>query len=144
MDPDRLLAPYLKEAGLKPKDENYGNWENTGLDGHIGGHYLSALSLAWAATGSSQIKDRLDYMLSELARAQKATGGYLGQTPVFRTLRGEIDPGEPENAIDTFFQYFHSPKGSVRHLQNSAKCARNHTCAHSPTTPTLTTQHLSG
>lgn len=32
---DRLLAPYLKEAGLKPKDSSYTNWD--GLDGHIGG-----------------------------------------------------------------------------------------------------------
>ena len=32
LDMDRLLAPYLKEAGLEPKAENYGNWENTGLD----------------------------------------------------------------------------------------------------------------
>ena len=42
INPDRLLAPYLKEAGLTPKAENYTNWENTGLDGHIGGHYVSA------------------------------------------------------------------------------------------------------
>ena len=26
IDPDRLLAPYLKEAGLSPKAENYTNW----------------------------------------------------------------------------------------------------------------------
>ncbi|MDQ9814231.1 glycoside hydrolase family 127 protein, partial [Acinetobacter pittii] len=45
MNPDRLLAPYLREAGLTPKAPSYTNWENTGLDGHIGGHYLSALSL---------------------------------------------------------------------------------------------------
>ncbi|MDB5011823.1 MAG: glycosyl hydrolase [Daejeonella sp.] len=38
LDPDRLLAPYLPEAGLTPKKPNYGNWENTGLDGHIGSH----------------------------------------------------------------------------------------------------------
>ena len=38
LDADRLLAPYLKGAGLTPKAENYTNWENTGLDGHIGGH----------------------------------------------------------------------------------------------------------
>ena len=50
MDPDRLLAPYLKEAGLEPKADNYTNWENTGLDGHVGGHYLSALSIMYAAT----------------------------------------------------------------------------------------------
>src|SRR6188472_2460227 len=43
LDPDRLLAPFLKEAGIEPKKPNYGNWENTGLDGHVGGHYLSAL-----------------------------------------------------------------------------------------------------
>ena len=38
LNPDRLLAPYLKGAGLTPKAENYPNWENTGLDGHIGCH----------------------------------------------------------------------------------------------------------
>ena len=37
LDPDRLLAPYLKGAGLEPKADNYTNWENTGLDGVIYG-----------------------------------------------------------------------------------------------------------
>jgi DUF1680 family protein len=82
MDPDRLLAPYLREAGLEPKADSYGNWENTGLDGHIGGHYLSALSLAWAATGNEEARTRLQYMLDELERAQQANGdGYLGGVP---------------------------------------------------------------
>ena len=40
LDPDRLLAPYLREAGLAPKAESYTNWENTGISGHIGGHDL--------------------------------------------------------------------------------------------------------
>ena len=40
---DRLLAPYRKEAGLTPKDSSYKNWD--GLDGHVGGHYLSALAM---------------------------------------------------------------------------------------------------
>ena len=35
-DCDRLLAPYLKEAGLTPKGKSYPNWD--GLDGHVGGH----------------------------------------------------------------------------------------------------------
>ena len=78
MDPDRLLAPYLKEAGLEPKAENYTNWENTGLDGHVGGHYLSALSYMYAATGDQEIKGRLDYYISELKRCADASGnGYL-------------------------------------------------------------------
>ncbi|NMB06147.1 MAG: glycosyl hydrolase, partial [Bacteroidales bacterium] len=51
MDADRLLAPFLREAGLQPKAESYTNWENSGLDGHIGGHYLSALAQMFAATG---------------------------------------------------------------------------------------------
>ena len=33
-DNDRLLAPYLKEAGLTPKGQSYPNWD--GLDGHVG------------------------------------------------------------------------------------------------------------
>ena len=80
LDADRLLAPYLKEAGLKPKAENYTNWENTGLDGHIGGHYLSALSYMYAATGNQEIGQRLDYFLSELSRCQDKDGYLSGVT----------------------------------------------------------------
>ena len=60
LNPDRLLAPFLREAGLTPKADNYPNWENTGLDGHIGGHYLSALSLMYASTGDKKVLDRLN------------------------------------------------------------------------------------
>lgn len=94
IDPDRLLAPYLKEAGLFPKAENYTNWENTGLDGHIGGHYLSALSYMYAATGNQEIKVRLDYMISELKRCQDAAGdGYLCGVPNGRKMWKEIEEG---------------------------------------------------
>lgn len=82
MEPDRLLAPYLKEAGLKPKADNYPNWENTGLDGHIGGHYISALSLMYASTGDTAIQQRIDYMISELARCQNTSpDGYISGIP---------------------------------------------------------------
>jgi len=95
LDPDRLLAPYLKEAGLKPKAENYTNWENTGLDGHIGGHYLSALAYMYAATGNEEIGKRLDYMLSELKRAQEAAGdGYLCGVPGGRAMWAEVASGD--------------------------------------------------
>ena len=78
IDPDRLLAPYFKGAGLEPKAENYPNWENTGLDGHIGGHYLSALSYMYASTGNEEIKGRLDYMVSQLKECAEASGnGYV-------------------------------------------------------------------
>lgn len=93
MQPDKLLAPYLREAGLEPKVDSYGNWENTGLDGHIGGHYLSALSLAWAATQDTELKRRLDYMLNELQKAQNANGGYLGGIPNGKVMWDEIKQG---------------------------------------------------
>lgn len=92
INPDRLLAPYLKEAGLAPKAINYTNWENTGLDGHVGGHYVSALSYMYAATGHAEIKGRLDYMISELQRCQDADG-YLSGVPGGRQIWQEIKEG---------------------------------------------------
>ena len=95
IDPDRLLAPYLKEAGLEPKAENYTNWENTGLDGHIGGHYLSALSYMYASTGHPEIKGRLDYFISELKRCADASGdGYLSGVSNGRRVWKEISEGD--------------------------------------------------
>ena len=94
LDADRLLAPYLKGAGLTPKAENYTNWENTGLDGHIGGHYLSALSYMYAATGNKEIETRMDYFLSELKRCQDASGnGYVSGVPDPKKIWGEIAQG---------------------------------------------------
>ena len=93
INPDRLLAPYLKEARLTPKAENYTNWENTGLDGHIGGHYVSALSYMYAATGNLEIKSRLDYMISELQRCQDADG-YLSGVVNGRKVWKEIKEGD--------------------------------------------------
>lgn len=92
LDPDRLLAPYMKEAGLEPKAENYTNWENTGLDGHVGGHYLSALSYMYASTGNQEIKERLDYYISELKRCVDAEG-YLSGVPHGRQIWNEISEG---------------------------------------------------
>jgi DUF1680 family protein len=82
MEPDRLLAPFLREAGLPPRQPSYGNWESSGLDGHMGGHYLSALALMVASTGDAEILRRLNYFVAELKRAQQANGnGYLGGIP---------------------------------------------------------------
>lgn len=95
LDADRLLAPYLKGAGLTPKAENYTNWENTGLDGHIGGHYVSALSYMVAATGNQEVSARLDYVLSELKRCQDARqDGYLGGVPNPDEIWGQIAKGD--------------------------------------------------
>ncbi len=86
-DVDRLLAPYRKEAGLTPKASSYPNW--IGLDGHIGGHYLSAMAMNYAATGNSDCKQRMEYMISELKTCQDTNAvryptwgiGYVGGVP---------------------------------------------------------------
>ena len=95
MEPDRLLAPFLREAGLAPRQPSYGNWESTGLDGHMGGHYLSALALMYAATGDLEVLRRLNYVVAELKRAQEANGdGYLGGIPGGRQAWREVAAGK--------------------------------------------------
>lgn len=95
MEPDRLLAPFLREAGLAQKQPSYGNWESTGLDGHMGGHYLSALALMFASTGDPEVKRRLDYFVAELKRAQQANGdGYLGGIPGGRAAWRDVAAGK--------------------------------------------------
>lgn len=91
-DMDRLLAPFLKEAGLEPKGEYFPNWE--GLDGHVGGHYVSALAIHYAATGNKECYDRLLYMLSEMKRCQEANGdGYIGGVPDGDRIFEEVSKG---------------------------------------------------
>ena len=41
-----MLAGYRKEAGLPANAVSYPNWD--GLDGHVGGHDLSALAMNYA------------------------------------------------------------------------------------------------
>ena len=74
LDPDRLLAPFRKEAGLEPKKPYYGNWESEGLGGQTAGHYLSALADLIASGDDTQMAEfrrRLDYMVDELDVCQQ-------------------------------------------------------------------------
>jgi DUF1680 family protein len=100
LEPDRLLAPFFREAGLASKSNPYGNWESTGLDGHTAGHYLSALATMIASgadTPEGELKRRLVYMVSELARCQQAASdGYLGGVPGSRELWQAIAAGRVE------------------------------------------------
>jgi len=81
LEPDRMLAFLRQRAGLEPKAKGYGGWDGPGrqLTGHIAGHYLSAVSLMWAATGDVRFKERADYIVSQLQEIQAKQGdGYLG------------------------------------------------------------------
>jgi len=100
LDPDRLLAPFLREASLPPRKPAYGNWESGGLDGHTAGHYLSALafmSASGADTPEGELRRRLGYMVSELARCQQTSGdGYIGGVPGSRAFWKEVAGGRIE------------------------------------------------
>jgi uncharacterized protein len=100
LEPDRLLAPFVREAGLAAKAKSYGNWESGGLDGHTAGHYLSALATMIASgadTPDGELRRRLDYIVSELDRCQKAsTNGYIGGVPGSRELWRNVAAGRVE------------------------------------------------
>src|SRR5687768_7053302 len=72
VEPDRLLHSFRKHAGLKPKGNIYGGWENAGLAGHTLGHYLTACSQEYAGTNDPRYKAKVDYIVSELVECQKA------------------------------------------------------------------------
>jgi DUF1680 family protein len=81
LEPNRMLAFLRQRAGLQGKAEPYGGWDGAGrqLTGHIAGHYLSAVSLMWAATGDVRFKERADLIVKELAEVQDKHGdGYIG------------------------------------------------------------------
>lgn len=101
LDPERLLAPFRREAGLPVPTPSYGNWESSGLDGHMGGHYVSALALMWASTGDPEVKQRLDDFIAELKRCQDQLGtGYIGGIPDGAKAWGEVAKGELQ--VDNF------------------------------------------
>ena len=78
LEPDRLLHNFRKNAGLEPKGEIYGGWENQSIAGHTLGHYLTACALTYAQTGDEAFKKRVDDIVDELLVCQTAEGdGYV-------------------------------------------------------------------
>jgi hypothetical protein len=98
LEPDRMLYYLQLRAGLTPKAKaGYGGWDGEGrqLTGHIVGHYLSAISYMWAATGDVRFKERADYIVQELKLIQdKQGGGYLGAL-MANAPRPTTGPGQP-------------------------------------------------
>jgi hypothetical protein len=94
LDPDRLLHTFRLNVGLSSSAKPLGGWESPDcqLRGHSMGHYLSALSLMHASTGDAQFKQRVDYIVGELAKCQSnspAAGFHAGYLSAF-----------PESMID--------------------------------------------
>jgi uncharacterized protein len=103
LEPDRMMAYYRKRAGLEPKAQGYPGWDGDGrnLTGHIAGHYLSGVSLMFAATGDPRFKERADYLVEEMKEVQDKNGdGYLGAVEGLREKFAEVAKG---NIKSTFF-----------------------------------------
>ncbi len=96
LEPDRMLAYYRERAGLPQKAQPYAGWDGDkrNLTGHIAGHYLSAVSLMWAATGDPRFKDRATYIVNELKVVQDKQGdGYLGALAGAREAFAQVTSG---------------------------------------------------
>lgn len=95
IEPDRLLHSFLIHSGLPARAPIYGGWENSGLAGHSLGHYLSACSQQFAATGDDRYRQKVEYVVSELARCQKnRPDGYISAIPDGDKHWAEIRSGE--------------------------------------------------
>jgi len=107
-DVDRLLTPYVRQAGLSATTDtqskyyqwttrhpSFTNWGDNSfnLEGHVGGHYLSALALAYAACHDSdmrqRMKARMDYMVGVMKDCQdqydndnSGLRGFIGGQPI--------------------------------------------------------------
>ena len=93
LEPDRFLHNFRTQAGLPPKGDPYGGWEQDTIAGHSLGHYLSACALMHAQTGDPECLARVHYVVSELGACQRAQGdGYVaGFTR--KNEAGAIEPG---------------------------------------------------
>src|SRR5437764_4488878 len=103
LEPDRMMAYFRKRAGLEPKAQGYTGWDGDGrnLTGHIAGHYLSAVSLMYAATGDARFKERADYLVKEMKEVQDKNGdGYLSALEGGRGKWAEVAKG---NIRSSFF-----------------------------------------
>ena len=95
LEADRFLHNFRLNAGLQPKGEIYGGWESRGVAGQTLGHFLSALAQMSAATGDSELRDKLDTIVRELAECQDAGGnGYIGAIPDGARIWNEIKAGD--------------------------------------------------
>jgi uncharacterized protein len=97
LEPDRMLAYYRQRAGLEPKAQPYGGWDGDGrnLTGHVAGHYLSAISLMWAATDDARFKERADYIVAELKIVQEKHGdGFAGALANVKPAFADVSAGK--------------------------------------------------
>ncbi|MFB5660444.1 beta-L-arabinofuranosidase domain-containing protein [Alteribacillus sp. HJP-4] len=95
LDIDRLAAPCYEANLQPPKKARYGGWEATAIAGHSIGHWLSAASLMYEATGDYELKHKVIYAVDELKHIQHFDpDGYVSGFP--RTCFDQVFTGDFE------------------------------------------------
>lgn len=97
LDPEKFLYSWYVQAGLTPTTSSgYGGWERssgTRFQGHFFGHYISALSQAYATTSDAELKAQLLAKLTAAvdgvkrcqdawAAANPSSAGYVSPFPL--------------------------------------------------------------
>lgn len=134
LDPQRLLWSFYSTAGFTPIGEPYGGWESAAhvgwpdasaptrtLRGHFVGHYLSAASLAYSATGDKALSARVRLLVIEIRRCQTA-------------LRSGFVAAWPEAVLDTLekgsFSQVWAPWYTLHKLLAGLLDAHEHVLSH--------------
>jgi len=119
LDADRMLHQFRVNAGLKPRAPIYGGWESEPLwadihcQGHTLGHYLSAVSLMFRATGDKRFRARADHIVAELAACQAASDSGLvsafpeGPQLMAAFIRGDKVSGVPWYTLHKVYAGLH-------------------------------------
>ena len=97
LEVDRLLHMFRVTSGITSNAASYGGWElpTCELRGHFtGGHYLSAVALASAGSGNTDLKTKGNEMVAGLDACQKKNAqGYLSAYPT--VLFEHLAEGKP-------------------------------------------------
>ncbi|MBN2444252.1 MAG: glycoside hydrolase family 127 protein [Spirochaetales bacterium] len=102
LDPDRLLVGFRQTAGLSTSTSRYGGWENSLIQGHTMGHYMVALAQAYKNTNNSTLRNRIDYIITQLQECQNRNGGgYL-----FATSSNQFDVVEGKVSGDSWVPWY--------------------------------------
>lgn len=81
LDAEKLLKGFCEIAGIESDATKYGGWETSAIQGHTLGHYLTAVSQAYATSGDVELKQIVDRIVEVLAECQNKETGYLAAIP---------------------------------------------------------------
>ncbi len=81
LDADKLIRGFCDISGIESSAEKYGGWENSAIQGHTLGHYLTAVSQGYNTSGDEELKVIADHVVDVLSLCQNKESGYLAAIP---------------------------------------------------------------